>query len=136
MAVGGDKWIKNKENVTAAANLAAKTFVTVAGAVPASAAGVFYGVVEADTPNGQIAVVKTGIIEVVATGTVTKGGKVELLQGTVYGNISGTSTAITAAGVQDIASGYPVGLALTGTTTVGDTVLVEIFTNTGAAKVS
>ncbi|CAK0766257.1 conserved hypothetical protein [Gammaproteobacteria bacterium] len=128
--VGGDKLVLNKEYVTAGANLADKTLVTVAGAVPANGA-VAYGVVEKDTANGDLATVKTspGIIEIVATGSVTKGGKVEALQGTVYGNIAGTSTAITAAGVQDLASGYPIGLAHTGTTTVGETVLVELFSN-------
>jgi len=127
--VGGDKLVLNKEYVTAAANLADKTLVTVAGAVPSSAA-VCFGVVEKDTASGDLATVKTapGIVEVVASGTVTKGTKVEALQGSIYANINGTSTSITYAGVQDLVSGYPIGIAHT-SGVAGDTVLVQLFAN-------
>jgi len=125
--VGGDKLVLNKEYVTAGANLADKTLVTVAGAVLSSAAALCYGVVEKDTPSGELATVKTsGILEVLATGTVTKGANVEGLTSTRYGNINGTSTSIACCGVQDIAAGYAVGRALS-TGVVGDTVLVELY---------
>lgn len=124
--VGGDKLVLNKEYVTAGANLADKTLVKADGTVPSSAAGAVYGVVEKDTASGDLATVKTsGIIEVFATGAVTKGAMVEVLQGSIYANISGTSTSITGAGVQDVASGYPIGKAHTASD-AGGTVLVEL----------
>ena len=119
--------------VTAAANLAAKTFVNIDGTVPASAAECTGGVVGSDVTSGEIADIKLpiGAFAVVATGAVTKGLQVEILQGAVYGNISGTKTSITAAGVQNVASGFPVGRAYT-TGVAGDTVL--IIPNTNQAK--
>lgn len=125
--VGGDKLVLNKEYVTAGANLADKTLVKADGTVPASAAGAVYGVVEKDTANGDFATVKTspGIVEVFATGTVTKGAMVEVLQGAIYANIGGVSTSITGAGVQDVAAGYPIGKAHTASD-AGGTVLVEL----------
>lgn len=125
--VGGDKLVLNKEYITAAANLADKTLVDVGGAVLASGAALCFGVVEKDTPSGELATVKTtGILEVLALGTVTQGANVEGVTGTRYGNINGTSTSIACCGVQDRASGYAVGRALTAGV-VGDTVLVEMY---------
>lgn len=116
--------------VTVGANIAAKTFVNIDGTLPASAAACTGGIAASDTPSGQVADVKLppGIYAVVATGTVTKGLLVQILQGTVYGNISGTKTAITAAGVQNIASGLAVGRAVTGGS-AGDIVLVNSTVN-------
>lgn len=130
--VGGDKLVLNKEYVTAAANLADKTLVTAAGAVPASAARAVYGVVEKDTASGDLATVKTspGIVEVFAAGTVTKGSEVEGLQFTIAANINGSSTSITATGVQNLASGYPIGKAHSDSD-AGGTVLVELYSNQG-----
>jgi hypothetical protein len=127
--VGGDKLVLNKEYVTAAANLADKSLVTVGGAVPANGT-VCFGVVEKDTKTGDLATVKTapGIVEVIAAGTVTKGSQVEALQGTIAANIDGVSTSITYAGVQDLDEGFPIGLAMT-SGSAGDTVLVMLFEN-------
>ena len=125
--VGGDKLVLNKEYVTAAANLADKSLVLVGGTVPSSAAGLSYGVVEKDTASGDLATVKNGtgsILEVLCTGTVTAGSKVEVLTASVYANISGTSTSITAAGVSVLSSGFPVGLAHT-SSDAGGTALIE-----------
>lgn len=126
--VGGDKFVLDKIIVTAAANLADKTFVNANGAVPANAAKCTGGVVEKDTKNTDYATVKIGgILEVLATGTVTAGAFVEILTASVYGNIDGTSTAITAAGVQDATSTNAiVGKAITGGV-VNETVLVQIM---------
>lgn len=135
--VGGDKLVLNVETITAAADLAGQSLVTVAGAAVTSAAGDVFGVLANDVPSGDTVSCKThGILEVIATGTVTAGAKVEVLQGTVPANINGTKTNTTSAGVQDVAAGYPVGLALTS----GDaysTVLVA-FTDSvrGAQKIS
>ena len=49
--VGGDKYVSQKMQVIAGANLVDKTLVTIAGAVPANAANTAIGVVERDTPN-------------------------------------------------------------------------------------
>lgn len=113
--------------VTVGVNIAAGTFVNIDGTLPNSAAVCTGGVCQVDTPSGQIAevAIPPGSYRVIATGTVTLGLMVELLQGTVTGNISGTSTAITAAGVQNVASGYPVGRALT-SGVAGDSVLVNV----------
>jgi len=125
--VGGDRLVLNKEYITAGANLADKTLVLVGGTVPSSGAALVFGVVEKDTASGDEATVKTlGILEVIALGTVTKGAHVEVVTGTVYGNINGTSTSIACAGVQDVGSGYIVGRALTAGSS-GDTVLIEIM---------
>lgn len=116
--------------VTAAVNIAARTFVNMDGSLPASAAVCTGGVADIDTPSGQSINVKMppGIYAVKATGTVTIGLMVELLQGTIYGNISGTKTAITASGVSVIASGYPMGRAYSAGS-AGDTVLVCVSTS-------
>ena len=86
------------------------------------------GVVEKDTVSGAVATVKNGIgsiLEVIATSTVTAGQLVEAYVVTIYANINGTSTAVTtAAGVMNLSSGFPVGLALTSSDT-GGTVLVN-----------
>ena len=98
--VGGNAWIAYKQTVTAGANLAGKTLITVAGAAPASAAAGVFGVIEGDVASGDYAtvVVAPSIVEVIATGTVTAGSMVEGLQGTVYANISGTKTTTTSTG--------------------------------------
>lgn len=128
--VGGDVWVPMTELVTTSANLAALTLITAAGAAPANAANGVYGVIKNDTKSADAATVKVipNITEVVATGTVTKGGYVEALQASIYANIDGTSTATTSAGVQDLASGYPIGKALT-SGSANDTVLVAFFLN-------
>jgi len=130
--VGGDVWVVHTLPITTTANLAGKSFITAAGAAVANAANSVFGVIAADTPSGDIANVKIApsIVEVIATGTVTKGGKVEVLQATVAANINGTSTNTTSAGVQDLASGYPIGKALTAGV-ANDTVLVALFLNDG-----
>jgi hypothetical protein len=126
--VGGDKNVVNKEYITATANLADKSICTVAGACGVSGA-VAYGVVEKDTVSGDLATVKNGagsLLEVKASGTVTKGTEVEILTGTTYANIAGVSTSITYAGVQNKASGYPIGIAHSDGDVEG-TVLIEWF---------
>jgi hypothetical protein len=126
--VGGDKKVLNKDYVTAAQNLCDKTLVCWTGSAPAAAAGSIMGVVEKDTVSGAVATVKNGIgsiLEVIATNTVTAGQLVEAYVATIYANINGTSTAVTtAAGVMNLSSGFPVGLALTSSDT-GGTVLVN-----------
>ena len=120
--VGGDKWIKDKEQITAAANLVDKTFVNANGAVPANAAKCTGGVVERDTANADYATIKTGIVEVIATGTVTAGNFVEILTSTFT---TKDTTGVTGAGVQDATSTNAiVGKAITGGS-VNDTVLIE-----------
>jgi hypothetical protein len=120
--VGGDKWIKDKEQITAAANLVDKTFVNANGAVPANAAKCTGGVLERDTASGDYGLIKTGIVEVIATGTVTAGNFVEILTSTFT---TKDTTAVTGAGVQDATStNIVVGKALT-SGSVNDTVLVE-----------
>jgi hypothetical protein len=124
--VGGDLLnLGARIRVTVGVNIAAKTFVNLDGTLPNSAAVCTGGIALVDTASGDVADVNVpiGAFAVVATGTVTAGLMVELLQGSVYGNISGTKTAITAAGVQNIASGYPIGRALTGGS-AGDTVMI------------
>lgn len=128
--VGGDRWVPYKLSVTTAANLAGKSLVTAAGAAVADAANSVFGVLESDTPSGEEASVKWGAVEVIATGTVTKGSKVEVLQAAVYANINGVSVSTTSAGVTNLASGYPIGKALTGGV-ANDTVLVQLFLNDG-----
>jgi hypothetical protein len=126
--VGGDKVVVNKEYVTAAQNLCDKSLVCITGSAPAAAAGGTWGVVEKDTKSGNLATVKNGIgsiLEVLATSTVTAGSRVEAYVVSTYANIDGTSTAVTTcAGVMDLASGFPVGIAHTGSD-AGGTVLVE-----------
>lgn len=126
--VGGDKWVPVTMQVTSTANLCAKSLVTFAGAVPANAANSVLGVVASDTKSGDYATVKTApcIVEVIATGTVTLGAYVEVLTASIYGDIDGTSTAITAAGVQDQADGYSIGKAYTAGS-ANDTVLIALM---------
>jgi len=123
-----------KIEVAAAANMAAGTFMNMDGSLPSSAAACTGGVVPVDTASGDYVDLKLppGIYRVRATGTVTAGLLVELLQASVYGNISGTKTAITAAGVQNISAGYAIGRAITGGVS-GDTVLVNVTINQHAA---
>ena len=126
--VGGDKNVVNKEYVTAGQNLCDKSLVCWSGSAPAAAAGSIMGVVEKDTKSGDIATVKNGVgslLEVLATGAVTKGAQVEAYVVSTYANIDGTSTAVTTcAGVMDKASGFPIGIAHTASD-AGGTVLVE-----------
>jgi len=119
-----------KLQVTVGANIAAKTLVNADGTLPATADVCTGGVAGGDTPSGEVADVKLapGVYAIKATGTVTKGAEVEILQGTVVGNISGTQTNITAAGVQDLASGYKIGRAYSAGS-AGDTVLVNLYGN-------
>ena len=133
---GGDLVVQAKKLITTSADLADKTLITFAGAAPGNAA-VAFGVIEKDTPSGYDAVVKYGssIVEVLATGTVTAGGEVEALQATVVADINGTSTNTTSAGVQDLAvagTGYPIGIAITGSD-AGGTVLVMLYTHQNKA---
>ena len=124
--VGGDKFIINKEYITAGENLADKTLVCWTGLAPASANGLVMGVVEKDTASGDLATVKTdGIIEVFAMGAVTKGALVEALDGTIYADINGVSTALTNSGVVDHTGGISIGQAYTGSD-AGGTVLVNL----------
>jgi len=112
------------EQVTAAANLVAKTLITASGTVPANAAAA-YGAVRQDVANGDIADVDTvGLIPVIATGTVTKGLNVEVLQAATF--TTKDSTNVTGAGVQNVASGVIVGKAHS-TGVAGDVVLIEFF---------
>lgn len=128
--VGGDLLdLGARWEVTAGANLAQDTLVDLAGTVPSSAAECTGGVAVTDCASGDTVPLKllgAGILRIVATGTVTAGLKVEVLQGTKYANINGTSTSVTIAGVQNVASGYPTGRAITGGS-AGDTVLVNTF---------
>lgn len=126
----GDVWVAHIMPVTTTANLAGKSLITIAGAAPSSAAAGVLGVIAKDTKSGDVANVKIApsIVEVIATGTVTAGAMVEALQGTVYANIDGTSTSTTSAGVIDLASGYPIGKALTSSDVYG-TVLVALILN-------
>ena len=126
-----DLWVPYTLPITTSANLAGKSLLTAAGAAVANAANSVFGVLESDTPSGDEGTLKMhGAIEVIATGTVTKGGKVEVLQATVVANINGTATNTTSAGVQDLASGYPIGKALSAGV-ANDTVLVQLFGNDG-----
>jgi hypothetical protein len=126
--VGGDQLVLHKEYLTAGQNLCDKSLVCSTGSAPAAAAGGSYGVVEKDTKSGDLATVKNGIgsfLEVLATGAVTKGARVEAYVVSTYANIDGTSTAVTTcAGVMDLASGFPVGIAHSASD-AGGTVLVE-----------
>lgn len=111
------------EQVTATANIPAKTLVTAAGAVPANAAAA-YGAVRTDSGNGEIMDVDTaGFLPVIATGTVTKGLNVEVLTSTFT---TKDAAGVTGAGVQNVASGVIVGKAHS-TGVAGDVVLIEFF---------
>jgi hypothetical protein len=125
-----DVWVVHTLPITTTANLAGKSLITAAGAAVASAANSVFGVIAKDTKSGDIATVKIApsIVEVLATGTVTKGSKVEVLTATVVANIDGVSTNTTSAGVQNLAAGYPIGKALTGGV-ANETVLVSLFLN-------
>jgi hypothetical protein len=126
----GDVFIAHIMPVTTTANLAGKSLITVGGAAASNASAGVFGVIAKDTKSGDVADVKVAhsIVEVIATGTVTAGAMVEVLQGTVYANIDGTSTSTTSAGVTDLASGYPVGKALSSSDVYG-TVLVALILN-------
>ena len=121
-------------DVTVGVNIAAHTFVNMDGTLPSSAAACTGGIAVVDTASGDIveAKIPPGIYKVRATGTVTKGLLIELLQASVYGNISGTKTAITASGVQNISAGLAIGRAIT-SGVAGDTVLVNVGINQHAA---
>ena len=116
--------------VTAGANIAADSFVNADGTVPANAADCTGGVAMADTANGDYVdvLIPPGIVRVKATGTVTKGLLVEILQASFTCNIAGVATAVTAAGVQNTSAGKIVGRALT-TGVANDTVLVNLAVN-------
>ena len=126
-AVGGNRFVVDKRLITAAANLADKTFVNANGAVPANAAKCTGGVVQGDTANADYATVCVGtgsILEVRATGTVTAGNFVEVLLGTFT---TKDTTGVSGAGVQDAASTNAiVGKAHTGGV-VNETVLIELM---------
>jgi len=130
--VAGDVWHSHKLPVTTTANLAGGSLITAAGAAVANAANSVFGVIAVDTPSGDTADVSIPPchVRVLATGTVTKGGKVEVLTASVVANINGTATSTTSAGVTDLASGYPIGKALTGGV-ANETVLVSLFLNDG-----
>jgi hypothetical protein len=122
--VGGDKFVVDKKLVTAAANLVDKTLVCANGTVPSNAANTAYGVLERDTADGDLATLKYGIVEVIATGTVTEGAYQEVLTSTFT---TKDDTGVTGAGVQDVTStDYIVGRALTGGS-VNDTVLINML---------
>jgi hypothetical protein len=125
--VGGNKSVVDFKEVTAAANLVAWTFVNANGAVPANAAKCTGGVVQTDVTNadyGSIAYGTGSVVKVLATGTVTEGGFVEILTSTFT---TKDTTGVTGAGVQDSSSTNAiVGKAQTGGS-VNDTVLVELM---------
>lgn len=125
--VGGNKSVVDFKEVTAAANLVAWTFVNANGAVPANAAKCTGGVVQTDVTNadyGSIAYGTGSVVKVLATGTVTEGGFVEILTSTFT---TKDTTGVTGAGVQDSSSANAiVGKAQTGGS-VNDTVLVELM---------
>ena len=137
--VGGDQLVLHKEYVTAGQNLCDKSLVCVTGSAPAAAAGLSYGVVEKDTKSGDLATIKNGIgsfLEVLATGAVTKGARVEAYVVSTVANIDGVSTAVTTcAGEMDLASGFPLGIAHTGSD-AGGTVLVEWLPGTPKGAIS
>ena len=121
---GGDKFIVEKKQVTAAANLVDKTLVCANGAVPANGANTAWGVLERDTANGDYATLKRGTVAIIATGTVTEGGYVEVLLSTFT---TKDTTGVSGAGVQDVSStDYIVGRAVTGGS-VNDTVLIDLY---------
>ncbi len=129
---GGDVWVAHTVQVTTSANLADKSLITAAGAAVANAANGVFGVISKDVKSGDYATVKIppSIVEVLAMGTVAVGDQVEVLQASVYANIDGTSTSTTSAGVTALASGYPIGRALSASDANG-TVLVALYTNQG-----
>jgi hypothetical protein len=125
--VGGNKSVVDFKEVTAAANLVAWTFVNANGAVPANAAKCTGGVVQTDVLSGDYGSIAYGtgsVVKVIATGTVTDGGFVEILTSTFT---TKDTTGVTGAGVQDASStNVIVGKAQTGGS-VNDTVLVELM---------
>lgn len=125
--VGGNKHVVDFKEVTAAANLVAWTFVNANGAVPANAAKCTGGVVQTDVTSGDYGSIAYGtgsVVKVLATGTVTEGGFVEILTSTFT---TKDTTGVTGAGVQDATSTNAiVGKAQTGGS-VNDTVLVELM---------
>ena len=122
--VGGDQFIYDRMQVTAAANLVDKTLVCANGAVPANVANTAWGVVERDTASGDYATLKKGVVEVIATGTVTAGNYVEVLLSTFT---TKDTTGVSGAGVQNLtSSNYCAGRAKTGGS-ANDTVLVDLL---------
>ncbi len=126
-AVGGNKYVVNTKQVTAAANLVGMTFVNANGAVPANAAKCTGGVVQTDVTSGDLGTIAYGtgsLLKVIATGTCTEGGFAEILTSTFT---TKDTTGVTGAGVQDASSTNAiVGKFQTGGS-VNDTVLVEIL---------
>jgi len=133
---GGDVFIAHTKQVTTTANLAGKSLITYAGAALANATGACYGVIDKDTPSGDIATVKLApsIVEVLCTGTVTEGNLVEGLQAAVYANINGTSTSTTSCGVTNYSSGYVIGKAYSSSDANG-TALIALMVNTSVKPV-
>ena len=125
--VGGDLLRLVKFQVTAGANLPAKTFVNLDGTLPNSAAVCTGGVTVTDVASGDIVEINLppSIVAVYAAGTVTAGLMVEGLQASISSNINGALTAVTGTGVQNVSSGYPLGRALT-SGVAGDTVQVNL----------
>jgi hypothetical protein len=125
--VGGNKYVVNTKQVTAAANLVGLTLVNANGAVPANAAKCTGGVVQTDVASGDYGTIAYGtgsIVKVLATGTVTEGGFVEVLLSTFT---TKDTTGVSGAGVQDASSTNAiVGKAQTGGS-VNDTVLIELM---------
>jgi hypothetical protein len=125
--VGGNKYVVNTKQVTAAANLVGLTLVNANGAVPANAAKCTGGVVQTDVASGDYGTIAYGtgsIVKVLATGTVTEGGFVEVLLSTFT---TKDTTGVSGAGVQDSSSTNAiVGKAQTGGS-VNDTVLIELM---------
>ena len=122
--VGGDQFVYDKLQVTAAANLVDKTLVCANGAVPANVANTAWGVCERDTASGDYATLKKGVVEVIATGTVTAGNYVEVLLSTFT---TKDTTGVSGAGVQNLtSSNYCCGRAKTGGS-ANDTVLVDLL---------
>lgn len=125
--VGGNKHVVDFKEITAAANLVGLTFVNANGSVPANAAKCTGGVVQTDVTSGDYGSIAYGtgsVVKVLATGTVTEGGFVEILTSTFT---TKDTTGVTGAGVQDATSTNAiVGKAQTGGS-VNDTVLVELM---------
>jgi len=121
-----DKTVLNKEYITAGANIAGQTLVKADGSVPASKTNKAFGVVDYDSPSGDLVAVKTmGIVMVIAAGTVTAGNQVEIKTGTTSASVNGVQTTVTYAGVQNLGAGFGIGKAITSGTT-GERVLIEL----------
>jgi len=125
--VGGNKYVVDTKQVTAAANLVGLTFVNANGTVPAIQAKCTGGVVQTDVKSGDYGTIVYGtgsIVKVLATGTCTEGGFAAILISTFT---TKDTTGVMGAGVQDGSSTNAiVGKFQTGGS-VNDTVLVEIM---------